>query len=90
MPIIARPERTVIVADDARIEIHPNGNLRITPHDGFPAAYLGVYDLAELLRIACGDDATLLEVIASVMKHGHRFRSDFTPERFDYPEGEPF
>lgn len=87
---IVRPARTVIVMDDGRAEIFPQGNMRMTPHDGFRAIYLGVYDLAELLRIACDSDAKVLEVLAQVMREGHRFRSDFERDRYDYDEGEPF
>lgn len=87
---INRQARTVIVMDDGRAEIFPQGNLRMTPHDGFRAIYLGVFDLAELLRTACGTDDRVLEVLAQVMREGHRFRSDFERDRYDYDEEEPF
>lgn len=85
---ICRPDRTVVALEDARAELHPNGSVVIRPHGS--AAYLGVYDLAELLRIACGTDAKVLEIIACLMVEGHRFRSDFQRDRWDYPEEDPF
>lgn len=85
---INRPARTVLTLEDTRIEVFPNGNICIRPHDS--AAYLGVFDLAEVLRIACETDAKVLEVLAQIMRNGHRFRDDFIQERFDYDEEEPF
>lgn len=78
--------------------------LRAWPHpDGAPGDIrLSRTDLAELLRLSCGDIGTLLTVIGTVMTNGHRFTGydpepfpgvhpdrEYTANRFDYDE-EPF
>ena len=79
MTIIMRTHAETIHLEDGTAVIEPNGNTVITAIG--ERIYLGPYDLAELLRIACGSDAKVLEVLARNMREGHRFRMDDLPDR---------
>lgn len=60
----------------------------LSPHAHSSGVYLTVYDLAELFRKMSGTDARALEVMAHVMRVGHRFTDDPDPD--PYAPEEPF
>ena len=88
MTIIMRTHVETVHLEDGEVILAPNGNARITATGN--TVYLGPYDLAELLRIACGSDAKALEVIARNMREGHRFRGDDLPDRCTCNPEEPW
>jgi hypothetical protein len=74
-------------------ELHKYGTLvlRAWPHpDGLPGDIrLSRADLAELFRLACGDNATMFAALARVFEHGHRF-DDYIEEEFPYNPNNDF
>lgn len=82
---------TVVLTDDGNITVNTNGTVVFRGQPPLCNFYLGVYDIAELLRIAAGSDAAALEKLAYVMANGHRFRwNDDGPDRTIIDNEEPF
>lgn len=87
MRLDRKPETFDVVGGTAEIDIT---SVTLVPHhDSGGAIFLGRYDLAELLRKMCDDDAAVLMALAQVMTSGHRFTPD-EPLRPLRDDEEPF
>lgn len=80
---ISHPTR-IVVLEDGRAVLHPTGNVELKDFDNRTTHRLGVHDLAELLRQACGSDGKVLAALAWNMERGHRFTMN------DINDEEPF
>lgn len=80
---ISHPTR-ILALEDGKVVFHPTGNVELKDFDNRTTHRLGVHDLAELLRQACGSDAKALAVLALNMERGHRYTM------YDINDEEPF
>lgn len=87
---VTKDQTETIILEDGKAVTTRYGTVKLTPNPGNTTIYLGLCDLVELIRIAAGSDAKVLEVLASNMTGGHRFRMDDQPDRFYHDEEDAF
>ena len=87
---VAKDTTETIVLEDGKAVTTRYGTVKLTPNSGNTTIYLSLCDLVELTRIAAGSDAKVLEVLASNMVGGHRFRLDDQPDRYSHDQEEAF
>lgn len=87
MRLDRKPEKFDVTGGIAELD---NTSVMLVPHaEAGGAIFLGRYDIAELLRKMCDDDAAVLMALYQVMTSGHRFTPD-EPLRPLRDDEEPF